>query len=232
MTLGDPAPSVPEPVAERAIETFAALAAHQLGEAVALVRGAASVIDAHRDRLGPGGEDALRAMGAGTERAQRFVDDLLDLVRASHALEIPPSGTRLDGALDAAAAELERPLGQAGVVLHREPLPSAAVERIDAERLFVHLLRSAVAAGASRIDVTGGPESNGHVRVALTDDGAPPREGPSPFEPFARPRGRGPLVGAGVSLVVCRALTVRVGGTIALDAREDETVVTVRLPAA
>ena len=71
-------------------------------------------------------------------------------------------------------------------------------------RLFVHLLRSALAAGATRLGVTGRVAGDAAV-VELFDNGTPPETGPhppaNPFEPFARPRGRGPLVGAGVLFV-------------------------------
>ncbi|HMJ36857.1 MAG TPA: HAMP domain-containing sensor histidine kinase [Baekduia sp.] len=226
MTAGDPAPR-----AQDGLEAFAALAAHQLGEAVALMRGAASVLENERVRIGPGGQDALRALNAGGERAQRYVDDLLDVVRASSAVEGPTSAD-LDSALDAAAAELEPFLARERVQLRREPLPRAALDAREAQRLFTHLLRSALAAGASRVLLAGGTGDDG-VTVEMLDDGTPAADGSRPFEPFARPRGRGPLIGAGVSLPVCRRIVERRGGTIAMATREDgATLVTIRLASA
>ena len=53
-----------------------------------------------------------------------------------------------------------------------------------------------------------------------------------PFAPFARARGRGPLVGAGVGLTVSRRLVELHGGTIALGQEPDgATLVTFTLPA-
>jgi signal transduction histidine kinase len=78
-----------------------------------------------------------------------------------------------------------------------------------------------------------GDAGPGAVTVRMLDDGTPPPPGAQHFEPFAPPRGRGPLVGAGVSLPVCRRLVERRGGTIAMDVRDDgATVVTVELPPA
>jgi signal transduction histidine kinase len=211
------------------LEAFASLAAHQLGEAVALMRGAASVLEGERGRMGPGAQDAMRALNAGGERAQRYVDDLLDVVRTSVAVE-PPVVADLERALDAAATELEPFLAKRGVELQRDPLPRAAVDPREAQRLFAHLLRSALAAGASRMRLAGHATGDGVV-VEMLDDGTPAAAGSDPFAPFARPRGRGPLVGAGVSLPVCRQIVVRNGGTIAAVTREDgATLVTVRLP--
>jgi signal transduction histidine kinase len=226
MTAGGPVPP-----AQDGLEAFAALAAHQLGEAVALMRGAASVLEDERSRLPPGAQDALRALNAGGERAQRYVDDLLDLARVSSELE-PPAAAELDLALDAAAADLEPLLVKGRVELQREPLPPAALDPRDAQRLFTHLLRSAMAAGATRMAVGGAVDAEG-VSVEMLDDGTPAAEAADPFAPFARPRGRGPLLGAGVSLAICARIVRRHGGDIATATRPDgATVVTIRLASA
>jgi signal transduction histidine kinase len=222
------------PVAARqdGLEQFAALAAHQLGEAIALMRGAAVVLEQQAGTdLGPGGQDALRALNAGGDRAQRYVDDLLDIVRATGEPE-EPDVSELDAAFDAAAADLKVFLDRVPVHVQREPLPSAVLPPRDAQRLFGHLLRSALSAGASRLGVTGRVEA-GEAIFDLYDNGTPAREGTQPFEPFARPRGRGPLVGAGVSLPLSRRLVERAGGRIAMEVRPDgATIVTVELPGA
>lgn len=225
MTAKDPALGV-----QSGLEGYAALAAHQLGEAVALVRGASSVLDGQRDRLGPGGEDALRAMAAGTERAQRFVDDLLDLVRATNDVA-EPATTDVAAAFAAAQAELELPLRRSGArITHRDlDAAPAPLSRVDAERLFVHLVRSALAADAHRVHVAAERDGAALV-IEMADDGGAPRAGADPLEPFGRPRGRGPLVGAGFSLLICRRLAERRGGSVTLTCGEDAVVVTVRLP--
>lgn len=222
----------PALAAQEGLEAFAALAAHQLGEAVALMRGAASVLDNQQGALGAGGQDALRALHAGGDRAQRYVDDLLDVVRAAADPVPVTAATALDPAFDAAAADLAAALARPPVHLQREPLPAAAIDAGDARRLFDHLLRSALAAGASRLGLTGRVEGDEAV-VELFDDGTPGAAGPQAFAPFARPRGRGPLVGAGVSLAVARRLVERAGGRIAMEVRSDgATIITVELPAA
>jgi two-component system NtrC family sensor kinase len=217
--------------AQGSVEDFAALAAHQLGEAVALVRGAAAVLEAQQAGLGAHGDDALRAIGAGADRAQRFVDDLLDVVRVA-AEPDATDGAELDAALDVAVAALATAIERERVQVQRDPLPRAGVDRHEAERLMLHLLRSAMAAGARRVRVAATPGDTGVVLEVL-DDGAPPRAGVPAFAPFARPRGRGPLVGAGVSLTVCRRIVERRGGSIALEVRPDATTHnTQRLPGA
>jgi signal transduction histidine kinase len=230
MTEEDPAAAASLAARQDGLEHFAALAAHQLGEAIALMRGAAAVLEQQPDvTLSPGGQDALRALNAGGDRAQRYVDDLLDVVRATGAPE-DPATSDLDAGFDAARADLGDFL--AAVHLQREPLPTVALAPRDAQRLFHHLLRSALAAGATRLGVTGRVEGAVAI-VDLFDNGTPLDVATSPFEPFARPRGRGPLVGAGVSLPVARRLAERAGGRIAMEVRADgATIVTFQLPAA
>jgi signal transduction histidine kinase len=228
MTPEEPAPA---PAAQEGLEAFAALAAHQLGEAVALMRGAAAVLEAQHATTGGGAPDALRALNAGGERAQRYVDDLLDVARAGADPDGPAPLAQLDSAFDGAASELESFLSRVPVHVQREPLPAAALQPREAQRLFAHLLRSALAAGATRLGVTGHASGDAAV-VELFDNGAP-AQAARPFEPFAPPRGRGVLVGAGVSLSVCRRIVERRGGRIAMRVRADgATIVTVEIPAA
>jgi signal transduction histidine kinase len=209
------------------VEAWAGLAAHQLGGALALVRGAARVLEGSRERLAPDGQDALAALAAGAERAQRFVDDLVDLVRSGDEPQGDTPSTELDRALDAAADELADALRDAGTTLRRAPLPAAALERTEAERLFVHLLRTAAAAGAREIRIAGSSEG-GATHVEVLDDGPIPG---SASPAGSDPRGRGPLVGAGVSLLVSRNIVERRGGTLAVEQGEGgATAVRLTLP--
>jgi light-regulated signal transduction histidine kinase (bacteriophytochrome) len=228
MTPEEPAPPT---AAQEGLEAFAALAAHQLGEAIALMRGAAAVLE-DDEQIGPGGQDALRAMNAGGTRAQRYVDDLLDIVRTGSEPDDDGARARLDSALDDVLAELAPFLRRAAVHVQREPLPHAALARADARRLFLHAVRSALAAGATRLGATGRAEED-CVVVEMYDNGTPHPDPASAFAPFSPPRGRGPLVGAGVSLQVMRRLAARADGSIAMEVRPDgATVITMNLPKA
>ena len=213
--------------AEADLDAYAAQAAHQLGEAVALLRGYLVVLEPRGDRDPELGE-ALRGLSAGTERAQRFVDDLLDLAAAGRTAPVVEL-VALDEALGAAQRRLASELSDTGAEVRAGALPIARADRELVARLLVHLLRVALAAGARNVEVQGTDEG-GTVRVELRDDGTPASG--DPFAPFARARGRGPLVGAGVGLTVCRRLVEAHGGTIAL-AQDDDgtTLVTFTLPA-
>jgi signal transduction histidine kinase len=213
--------------AEAHLDAYAVQAAHQLGEAVALLRGYIVVLEQRGER-DPELDDALRGLSAGTERAQRFVDDLLDLAAAGRA-EPAAEPVHLDDALQIAQRRLAAELEDAGAEVRAGALPVARADRELIARVFVHLLRVALSAGARNVEVEGA-EEDGLVRVALRDDGTP--AGDDPFAPFARARGRGPLVGAGVGLTVSRRLVELHGGTITLGQDAGgRTVVTFTLPA-
>jgi signal transduction histidine kinase len=212
--------------AEADLDAYAAQAAHQLGEAVALLRGYLVVLEPRGERDPELGE-ALRGLGAGTERAQRFVDDLLDLAAAGRTEPVVEL-VALEEALGAAQRRLAAELAETGGEVRAGGLPVVRADRELVTRLLVHLLRVALAAGARTIEVQGS-EDGGAARVQLRDDGTPASG--DPFAPFARARGRGPLVGAGVGLTVCRRLVESHGGTIALTQHDDgTTLVTFTLP--
>jgi signal transduction histidine kinase len=213
--------------AEADLDAYAAQAAHQLGEAVALLRGYLAVLEQRGER-DPELGDALRGLSAGTERAQRFVDDLLDLAAAGRA-EPAAELVALDEALGTARRRLTVELQDAAAEVRGGALPVVRADRELVARLFVHLLRVALAAGARNVEVEA-VEDDGLVRVDVRDDGTPASS--DPFAPFARARGRGPLVGAGVGLTVSRRLVELHGGTIALAQDADgSTLVTFTLPA-
>jgi light-regulated signal transduction histidine kinase (bacteriophytochrome) len=208
-------PETDRPADEANLDAYAAQAAHQLGEAVALLRGYLVVLEQRGER-DPDLDDALRGLGAGTVRAQRFVDDLLDLAATGRA-EPASDPVALDEALDIARDRLDRELADAGARVHAHPLPVAFGDRELVARLLVHLLRVALSAGARTIAIEGEVD-DALVVVRVTDDGTPATG--EPFAPFAKARGRGPLVGAGVGLTVARRIVDRHGGTI--DLREED----------
>jgi signal transduction histidine kinase len=202
--------------AEADLDAYAAQAAHQLGEAVALLRGYLSLLEPRGEADAELGA-VVRGMSAGAERAQRFVDDLLDLAASGRgALAVGP--VPLGEALGAARLRLADDLRDAGADLRSKPLPVVRGDRELIVRLLCHLLRAALAAGATSIEVEGAHEDD-FVRVEVRDDGAAPSG--DPFAPFARARGRGPLVGAGVGLTVSRRIVELHGGAIAIDESAD-----------
>jgi signal transduction histidine kinase len=216
--------------ADQALDAYAAQAAHQLGEAVALMRASTTVLE----RQGPGGadaRDALRGMLAGIERAQRFVDDLLELTAVGRA-EPLVEPVDVGAVLDEVRRDLAEPIARARATVAGGDPVTITADRRHVRRLLMHLTRTALASGATAVDVSAGAGDGGDAVIEVRDDGlAPDPEAGDPFAPFARARGRGPLVGAGVSLTLCRRIAEAHGGAIALEPRDGGVVVAVTLPA-
>jgi signal transduction histidine kinase len=210
--------------ADAALDAYAAQAAHQLGEAVALLRGYTVVLEQHGD---PALADVVRGLSVGTDRTQRFVDDLLDLAAVARA-EVARARVELSAALAAARELLAGDLAAAGVRVHAEALVEVRADRDLVTRLLYHVLRDALAAGAEAIEVRARALED-TVEIEVCDDGEAPAG--DPFAPFARARGTGPLVGAGVGLVVCARIVERLGGAIAQRHAGGTTTLTVTLPA-
>ena len=104
-------------------------------------------------------------------------------------------------------------------------------------RAFTHVMRIAAAgAGTEPVDVTVRALHDGdHVRIEVSDNGEPLPRGVAAtlFDPFGQPRGRGMIVGAGVSGVVAARVIAAHRGTITADeALPHGLTMTIRLPVA
>jgi light-regulated signal transduction histidine kinase (bacteriophytochrome) len=217
------------------LDAFAARAAHALGAGIGVAGGYATLLEErHAAALGADGLAALAALDAGLGRVRLFVDDLLELSALGHApLNRVPQ--RPTAAARAAAEGLEAPLRDADVELDIATLPDVVADGALLERLFHHLLRSALAGigeGPGRITISGVRRAAG-TRIEVADDGpgldlATAR---AMFDPFGAPRGNAPIVGAGVSLAICRRIAERHGGSIwAHSGRRDGCTIVVVLP--
>jgi two-component system, OmpR family, sensor kinase len=210
----------PPPLDDHPVERLAAQLAHQLGQSVALIEGYAELL-ADAAGAGPGDaqarEDAIDGMAIGARRLRRFTEDLLDLGRG-RAVELSPE--RLDPGV-AAARAADNLRDEPAARQARIEVPTLPAVRADPElcdRLMLHLLRQAAAAGRiGRPHVRLGGELEGEwVRLDVADEG-PLVDGDELdrlFEPGSRARGAGPLLGAGVGLVIARRIVERHGGRI------------------
>jgi chemotaxis family two-component system sensor kinase Cph1 len=220
------------------LDAFAARTAHTLGAGVGVAGGYASLLrEQHAGQLDAEGIEALGALEGGLGRLRLVVEDLLELSGlAARELRVGPVDTA--AAVAAATAGLRAPLRAARVELEVGALPALVGDPALVERLFHHLIRGAVAAigrGPGVVAVTG-RRHGAEVHLEVADDGAPlgPDGAEGLFAPVATPRGGGPLVGAGVSMAICRRIAERHGGSVSARAgeRAGATVVVVLAGAA
>jgi signal transduction histidine kinase len=221
---------------EARLEEFAARTAHQLGNGVSLVS-ASVAVGGEAGRGLVGGPQARRSLEAGLERLRRVVSDLSELSFWPCA-DVRLASVDPSEPLAAALELLRTDLREAGARVACRALPTVRADGLALQRMFVHLLRAALAAAQDeppRIEVRGGAGANGLHEIVVADR-VPLDGGLVPahaFDALAPPRGRGPLVGGGVSLQVCRRIAERLGGRIRAEARPGGgTIVVISLPAA
>ena len=208
---------------------FAPAAAHQLGEAMALISGYSEVLRQELgERLDTAGESALAAVGRGTERLRIFTDELLELIDP-----LPSDGNRapleLSVAVNDACTLLADDITRVGARVEVGELPAVLAEREPIARAIAHLVREMLAARGPQppqITVRTDDAAPGRVAIILEDNGRQitPEGADAFFEPFVRPRGRGALAGAGLASVLCRRLIEAERGRISAEPGEDAGV--------
>jgi two-component system phosphate regulon sensor histidine kinase PhoR len=219
---------------------FVANASHELRTPLAAVSGFIETLQ------GPARDDAdaraqfLDIMATEAARMRRLIDDLLSLTRIELNEHVPPQGrVALEPVVRQAAAALT-PLAAADhitvAIQGGAGLPPVRGEHDELVQLFQNLLHNAIKYGCEggHVTVTLGRE-NGHVFVAVTDDGEGiPREAlPRLTERFyrvdvKRSRERG---GTGLGLAIVKHIVSRHHGRLAIDSRVGEgSTFTVFLP--
>jgi signal transduction histidine kinase len=200
------------------LDVFAAHTAHTLGAGVGVAGGYAALLrERHGAQLDVDGVAALSALEGGLGRLRLVVEDLLELsgIGASRVRWEPVDATP---AVTAAAAALGESMRAASIEVEIAELPAVRADAALLARLLHHVIRAAAAAigrGPGRI-VVSGARRDGGVRLEVRDDGPPlaPGDAEQLFETFGAQRGGGPLAGAGVSLMICRRIAERLGGSV------------------
>jgi signal transduction histidine kinase len=205
-------------------ERFLTVAAHELRTPLTLIRGFSDeLLDSASGPLSREQHESAAAIARGAERLQALVDDLM-LVLELDAGRVALTSAPLD--LATLVAQLCERFGDraaaAGVTLATQVAPGAAVAA-DAERLGRAL-------GALLRNAIDWSPRGGTVRIAASADGVDARvsisdEGPGMPEGeysrlgrrFRRLRGTDPREGAGLGLVIARAIAELHGGRLAAE---------------
>jgi signal transduction histidine kinase len=225
-------------VDDEQLDAFAARAAHALGTGVSIAAGYAELLrERFAEPLGDEGAATLAGLEGGIDRMRLFVGDLLELARIDGAplLRQPLSAAEVADVAARAVGAVASAVDDAQVEVEVGEMPEVLADPAMLEQLLRHLVRgafAAVAPGPGRISVSGVRRAAG-ARIVVSDTGEPivPPQGRTLFEPFAAPRGTGAIVGAGVSMVICRRIAERHGGSIwAHSGRRDGCTIVVLLP--
>lgn len=226
---------------ERLRDTFVDAVSHELRTPLTSISGFLEMLGDEEAELSPSSRSYLQVIRRGTTRLQRIVEDLL-LVAQIEANRLRLERGPADLAeLAAAAVEDALPAAaEKGIELSLDVKSSLPLEA-DAARLrqvldslVSNALKFTQNGGAVTLSASNG---DGPLRVEVVDTGigVPQDELGQLFSRFYRASNatRRAIPGAGLGLVIARAIVEAHGGTISLDPREDEgTRVTVTLPRA
>jgi signal transduction histidine kinase len=168
------------------------------------------------------------------ERLRKLSVDLLDLSQLeSGSLQLRPEQVDLGELTRSVSAEFEPALAQHDAHLelrlvsrtidaHCDPVRVAQIMRILIDNALIHT------PSGTRIVVTAG-RANGHVRLAVRDDGGgiDPASMPRIFEPFYT---GDDLQGSGLGLAIASELAERMSGRLEVHSEPGRTTFTLELP--
>jgi two-component system, OmpR family, sensor kinase len=177
----------------------------------------------------------VEQLGAQVERLRKLSVDLLDLSRLeAGSLELRPEQVDLGELTRSVSGEFEPTLAQHDAHLELrltarriealcDPVRVAQIMRILIDNALAHT------AAGTRIVVTAGHD-DGHVRLAVRDDGPGIARGAMPrvFEPFFT---ADDAQGSGLGLAIASELAERMSGRLSVESVPGKTIFTLELPA-
>jgi signal transduction histidine kinase len=200
----------------RAMEGFAAAAAHQLSEPLIVAESGTIMI---AEELGEGLDPDLRArldaIGRGAARARQMVDALLMDARARGGVELEP--VRTESVVARVLDDLRPQMRERWVIAEIGTLPTVRAERrllaVIYHNLITNALKYGPSGGCIRLDAE---RHDGDWRLTVTSGGAPLAEHEIQriFEPWRRIPGERRAPGSGLGLAIFARLVERLGGTV------------------
>jgi PAS domain S-box-containing protein len=231
--------------AMRQQHTVVAVAAHDMKNQLAVIRGSAQLLERHMRRASaPEAERILNGLATiqgSVGRLQRLVEEFLDLsrVQSGEPVEFNQQPTDLVALASASVREYAETTGRDLTVASAARTLIGYWDAARLERVIDNLLSNAIKFSApdSAIRVNLARDGSGDVAVLVVQDhgvGIPAADLPRIFEPFFRGSNvTQRTVGTGLGLFGARALIEQQGGTLRLESTAGSgTTLTMRLPLA
>lgn len=204
------------------LDRFAFVASHDLVEPLRMITAYLDLLaEMYGDGLDDKGRQYLGFALDGAVRMRALVDALLTLARVNGADPARHAAVALDEVVAETRSTLAVALAEAGARLDAPAgLPVVAGDRGQLGRLFANLVANAVKFGSTTVRIEAGPDDDGRVRVAVTDDGIgiDPEQRHAVFEMFRRLHPRARYGGSGMGLAICKAVVEGHGGEIGIEA--------------
>jgi signal transduction histidine kinase len=204
----------------RAMEAFAAIAAHQLAEPLIVAESGAIMIAEELDGvLDPDLRARLDGIGRRAAGARQVVDALLLDARSRTGVSLAP--VEAEGVVLHVLEDLRPRLDERSMHVELSALPTVRAERRLLAIVYENLLSNAIKYGprdGGCIQLAAEPDDRGW-RLTVTSEGAPltGHDRTGIFEPFRRMPGERRAPGSGLGLAICARLIDRLGGTIGVD---------------
>jgi signal transduction histidine kinase len=220
------------------LEEFASIASHDLQEPLRKVQAFGEQLElGFGDRLGEEGREHVARMRRAASRMSALIDDLLQFARiATEGAPFEP--VPLGDVVEAAGADLELTLAEAGGELLVDELPTVIGDRRQLEQTFANLISNAVKyrrAGVPPVVKISAETSDGQAVVTVQDNGIGFEDAYREriFGIFERLHSRDRYPGTGIGLAICRKILERHGGSITAHGIPDEgTTMVLTLPLA
>lgn len=211
----------------RELQDFASVAAHDLQEPLRKIQTFGDRLNTRfSSTLSSDGHDYLDRMLSSAKRMRKLIDDLLTYSRVtsnSHPFE----QTDLNHVLHEVLSDLEVAIEQFTGKIEIAPLPTVLADASQMRQLFQNVIANALKFHRKDIKPIvkiSATISSDHCVISISDNGIGFEEkyADKIFTIFQRLHGRHEYEGTGVGLAICRRITERHGGSIAVQSKPGE----------
>lgn len=217
---------------------FVSMVSHEFRTPLSIIDASAQRIERKADKIDPTSlRERIGRIRNAVRRLVSLIESTLSFARIeSGKLEINPRESDLKAILSDLCDQQRQLAGKHQIVERLDALPGSITADPDLLVLvFSNLLSNAVkySPDADRVEVTGGLEDDGSIRVSVRDFGLgiPEDDLPRLFDRFYRATNVTGIAGTGIGLNLSHTLVELHGGTIQVQSVQDEgSIFTVRLP--
>jgi PAS domain S-box-containing protein len=200
------------------LEEFAYVASHDLSEPLRSIGGFVQLLERrYKGQLDAEADSFIDFIGAGVDRLQALIDDLLSYSRAGQGqLRSEPVDSRQ--LVERTLASLDAVVREAGAEVELRDLPTLSTDPRVLGQLFQNLLSNAFKFTDGRqphVEVSAEHEQDAwSFAVADNGIGVDPDKSERIFGMFQRLHAREEYGGTGIGLAICKRMVERVGGRI------------------
>jgi PAS domain S-box-containing protein len=209
------------------LESFSYIASHDLQEPVRKIRIWTNRIE-ETEVISESTRDSLARIQKACVRMQRLIQGVLQYSQTDMVL-VPRELTDLDQILDEVLSDFTEIIEEKQIRIHRDPLPSLKLIRIQFVQLFSNIISNAVKYSREDVpleieircnlekkipDLSGNKKSYYSINISDNGIGFMPEYSDKMFELFRRLESGAGYTGSGIGLAICSKIVKNHGGSI------------------